>query len=75
MNYKQYLLDLLDGSQSLSHEGIGMALDYISRLEAVAVAAQDVSSLFTGPGTTAHTWGNALLKLGHALAALGGGKE
>lgn len=40
MNHKQYLLDLLDGSQSLSQEGIGMVVERLERLEAVAEAAK-----------------------------------
>lgn len=42
MNHKQYLLDLLDGSSSLSHEGIGLVLDRLNNLEVVVNAAKAV---------------------------------
>lgn len=58
MNHKQYLLDLLDGGQSLSHEGVGMVIDYISRLEAVA----ELAKLWPSPTVTA--------RMKDALAAL-----
>lgn len=38
MNHKEYLLGLLDGSHTLSHEGVGLVLERLAALERVADA-------------------------------------
>jgi hypothetical protein len=45
MTTKDYLLGLLDGSSSLSHEGIGLVIQKLRFLEKAVEAAKDLANL------------------------------
>ena len=68
MNYQDYLLGLLNGSQSVSNECIGMVLERLDKLENIAaIANQYIVAIWHGNEVSQ---ADKLEELDDALSAL-----